>query len=126
MKINTNAILSLDNVKDDSDLDIAGLDDSFQLQTVKLSETTLAALTEAVVNLDPSTIIATNGLNPDETQPVVVSLNELHQECRKTNNFRPYFDAIMDLVRQNNCQDKKIYPDCNLSGAAKKPASSKK
>ena len=108
MKINTNAILSLDNVKDDSDLDIAGLDDSFQLQTVKLSETTLAALTEAVVNLDPSTIIATNGLNPDETQPVVVSLNELHQECRKTNNFRPYFDAIMDLVRQNNCQDKEI------------------
>lgn len=69
------------------------------LNLAKLSEITLSALTEAVVNLDPSDIIATNGLNPDELQPVVVSLNELHQECRKTNNFRPYFDAIMDLVR---------------------------
>ena len=104
MQINMNAILSLANVKDDSDPDFAGLDTSFQLQTARLSETTLAALTEAVVNLDPSTIIATNGLNPDESRAVVVFLNELHQECRKTNNFRPYFDAIMDLVRQDNCR----------------------
>ena len=75
-----------------------------QLQTAKLSETTLSALTEAIVNLDPNTIFNTNNLNPDKAQSMVESLIELYQKCRETNNFRPCLVAIMGLIGQNNGQ----------------------
>ena len=75
-----------------------------ELQTVKLSEITLSALTEAIVNLDPNTILNTNNLNPDKAQSMVESLIELYQKCRETNNFRPCFVAIMGLIGQNNGQ----------------------
>jgi len=65
-----------------------------QLQTAKLSETTLNALTEAIVNLEPSTIFVTSDLNPDGTRAAVESLKELHQACVQTNNFKPYLSAI--------------------------------
>ena len=73
-------------------------------QTVKLSETTLSALTEAIVNLEPSTIFVTSDPNSDEARAAVKSLEELYRECRKTNNFRPCFVAIMGLIGQNNGQ----------------------
>ena len=73
-------------------------------QTVKLSETTLSALTEAIVNLEPSTIFNTSNLNPDKAQSMVESLIELYQKSRETNNFRPCLVAIMGLIGQNNGQ----------------------
>ena len=73
-----------------------------QLQTAKLSETTLSVLTEAIVNLEPSTIFVTSDPNSDEARAAVKSLEELYRECRKTNIFRPCLDAIMGLIGQNN------------------------
>ena len=65
-----------------------------RVQEVSLSHVTLSGFCEAVVNVDPAAVLNTENLTSDEAHALVSSLNELHQVCVQTNNFKPYLSAI--------------------------------